>query len=519
MSRGSWDEAPPMTGPGGFGGFLDRALARGPLRPWPRAELDGDGWRALLQRLETTPDWSLIGLWAEPSRVHLTLRDDPNGDIAVFSLAAPEGRYPAVSPVRPGALRLERAIRDLFGLAAEGAEDERPWLDHGRWPVARPLAANPAPPSEPPGYAFLPAEGEGLHQIPVGPVHAGVIEPGHFRFHANGETVVRLEERLGYVHKGIEGLMAGKTPAEAARLAARISGDSTVAHSLGFARAVEAALGIEAPPRAHCLRALMAELERIANHVFDIGAICNDATFPLLLAELTRLREAVLQAAGECFGHRLMMDRVVPGGVAVDLGADGAQRIGALVRTLRPRFAELMRIYDSKPSLLDRMVQTGVTARALVERFAAGGHVGRAAGRAQDARRSPGYPPYPDLDFVVPVLTEGDVNARVLIRQREVEASLGLVEQILARLPAGPILESLPANGGACEGMALVEAFRGELMTWVALDAAGRVRRCHPRDASWFQWPLLEAAIEGNIVADFPLCNKSFNCSYSGQDL
>ena len=509
-----------MTGSGSFGGFLDRAVAQAPQRPWSRVELDLAGWQALLVRLETTPDWSLIGLWAEPTLVHMGLRDDSTGDIAVFSLAAPDGHYPAVSPVRPSANRLERAARDLFGLEADGAADGRPWLDHGRWPIRHPLAAAPAgPPPEPYGYQFLPAEGEGLHQIPVGPVHAGIIEPGHFRFHANGEAVVRLEQRLGYVHKGIEGLMAGKTPAEATRLASRISGDSAVAHALAFARAVEAALGIEAPPRAHYLRALMAELERIANHVFDIGAVCNDATFPLLLAELTRLREAVLQTTQECFGHRLMMDRVVPGGVAVDLDAAGAKRIGVLVGMLRPRFAELMRIYDGKPSLLDRMVQTGVTATALVQRFAAGGHVGRAAGRAQDARRSPSYPPYPDLEFAVPVLTQGDVNARVLIRQREVEASLGLVEQILARLPAGPTSTALPAGRAAGEGMALVEAFRGEIMTWVALDAGGRVRRCHPRDASWFQWPLLEAAIEGNIVADFPLCNKSFNCSYSGQDL
>jgi Ni,Fe-hydrogenase III large subunit len=186
---------------------------------------------------------------------------------------------------------------------------------------------------------------------------------------------------------------------------------------------------------------------------------------------------------------------------------------------LRPNFAQLMRIYDSKPSLLDRMVGTGIARSDLVQRFGAGGHVGRASGRDQDARKNPGYAPYPDLEFAVPVLGEGDVNARVLVRQREVEASLGLVEQILARLPAGPILAPLPPVGEPREGMALVEAFRGELLVWVALDAERRVRRCHPRDASWFQWPLLEAAIEGNIVADFPLCNKSFNCSYSGQDL
>ena len=163
------------------------------------------------------------------------------------------------------------------------------------------------------------------------------------------------------------------------------------------------------------------------------------------------------------------------------------------------------------------MVGTGVTQAALVHRFAAGGHVGRAAGRSFDARVNPGYPPYDRLTFEVPVLHEGDVNARVHIRAREIAASLGLIEQILEGLPAGPIAVALPQDDGM--GTALVEAFRGEILTWVRLDRDGRVARCHPRDASWFQWPLLEAAIEGNIVADFPLCNKSFNCSYAGHDL
>jgi Ni,Fe-hydrogenase III large subunit len=176
-----------------------------------------------------------------------------------------------------------------------------------------------------------------------------------------------------------------------------------------------------------------------------------------------------------------------------------------------------MHTYEEKPSLLDRTVGTGITRAALVHRFGAGGHVGRAAGRGQDARRNPSYPPYDDLDFEVPVMAEGDVNARVWVRAKEVEASLGLLRRLVDGLPAGPISVDLPARAG--EGMALVEAFRGEILTWVRLDAEGRIARCHPRDPSWFQWPLLEAAIEGNIVADFPLCNKSFNCSYSGHDL
>ncbi len=498
--------------------IVSRGAAVAAHRPWPRAVLDGEAWRAAAARLGET-DWTLLGLWGEAAAVHVALHDEAAAEIVVLSLECPDGRFPSLASARPSAIRLERAAADLFGLVPEGAVDSRPWLDHGRWGVSHPLgrrvpAAGPAP-----AYAFLAAEGEGLHQIPVGPVHAGIIEPGHFRFHANGETVVRLEERLGYVHKGIEGLLEGSTLDRAGKLMARVSGDSTVAYSFAFARAAEAAAAIEVPARAQWLRALMAELERLANHFGDIGAICNDAAFALLHAHCALLREAVLQESDACFGHRLMMDRIVPGGVACDLDDAGRARLLALGGRLRARFAELFELYDNTASLLDRTEGTGIVSPALVRKFGAGGFVGRASGRAFDARRSPGYPPYGELEFSVPVLNQGDVNARLLIRAREVEQSLGLVTQILNRLPAGPVRGPEPGKSAAGEGMALVEGFRGDVLVWLRLQEGGRIARCFPRDPSWFQWPLLEAAIENNIVADFPLCNKSFNCSYSGHDL
>jgi Ni,Fe-hydrogenase III large subunit len=483
-------------------------------RPWPRRRLTRALWLDLATHL-TVVDWALIGLWAEPGEVHAAVLDQSSGAVAVASLPCPDGRFPSLAGVRPGAQRLERAAQDLFGLAADGLVDPRPWLDHGQGLRSR----ADAPAATRPGteYAFLPVIGEGLHQIPVGPVHAGIIEPGHFRFHCNGEAVVRLEQRLGYVHKGTERLMEGKTVAAAAKLASRLSGDSTVAHALAFARAVEAATGSDAPPRATWLRALMAELERIANHFGDIGAICNDASFVFMQSQMTVLRELVLRSAGAAFGHRLMMDAVIPGGVARDLESDGVFHLSTLVADLRPRFAALMAIYDNKPSLTDRTVSTGIVKPDLARHFGAGGFVGRASGRAIDARTCPGYAPYDALDFTVPVLTDGDVHSRLMIRAKEVEASFGLIEQMLARLPAGAIAAPLAAAAG--DGMALVEGFRGDILAWVALAADGTVRRAHLRDPSWFQWPLLDAAIEGNIVADFPLCNKSFNCSYSGHDL
>jgi Ni,Fe-hydrogenase III large subunit len=505
-----------MADPGALADLLAEGEPVAAHRPWPRVVVSGRTWSAATSALPEGK-LGLLGLFGETDAVHMALLDESSGKIGVLSLACPEGRFPSVARLHSPAIRLERTITDLFGLVANDAPDARPWLDHGVWGLKHPLGASLAAAAAADPYLFLAAEGESLHQIPVGPVHAGIIEPGHFRFTAGGETVVRLEQRLGYVHKGIEGLMAGADLERATKLASRTSGDSTVAYALAFARAAEAALGIEPPPRAVWLRALMAELERMANHLGDIGAICNDAAFALMHAHCGVLRERVLRTADASFGHRLMMDRIRPGGVAVDLAPDGAAALRALLAEIRHRFPELVELYDNTASLQDRTVATGRVPPELVRRFGAGGYVGRAAGRAFDSRRTPGYPPYDQLRLEVPVFEESDVNARVWVRIREVEQSLLLIEQILERLPEGPIRIDVPAAGG--EGMALAEAFRGDVLIWLRLGGDGRIQRCHLRDASWFQWPLLEAAIEGNIVADFPLCNKSFNCSYSGHDL
>jgi Ni,Fe-hydrogenase III large subunit len=450
----------------------------------------------------------------------MALLDEPAGTTGVLSLEGLEGgEYPSVAQLHPPALRPERAIRDLTGLEPWGLPDSRPWLDHDRWDLHYPLGKRRVPSLETAPYTFLRAEGDGLHQIPVGPVHAGIIEPGHFRFTANGETVVRLEERLGYVHKGIEALMVGADLVRGAQLAGRTSGDSTVAYAYAFSRAVESALGFIVPYRAIWLRALMAELERLANHLGDIGAICNDAAFSLMQAHCGVLRERVLRAADAAFGHRLMRDRIVPGGVTTDLNGDGAAGLRNLLAEIRRRFPALVELYDNTASLQDRTVGTGKLSVDQAREYGAGGYIGRASGRGFDARQVLHYPPYDSLVFDVPVLDDGDVNARVWIRIREVEQSLLLVEQILDRLPKGSIADVVPSVGECREGVALIEGFRGDVLVWLRLSPDGMIERCHLRDPSWFQWPLLEAAIEGNIVADFPLCNKSFNCSYSGHDL
>lgn len=478
-----------------------------------RSTVDTVAWLAARDAL-SRGEIDLLSLWAEVGMVHAALRE--GGRVVVLSLPCPVGVFPSIGALHPPAIRFERAITDLYGLMPGGAVDTRPWLDHGVWPLRHPLASDPSPSPAVAAYPFLPVEGEHLHQIPVGPVHAGIIEPGHFRFTASGETIARLEARLGYVHKGITGLMRGRALGEATRLAGHVSGDSTIAYSLAFALAVESAVGIDAPPRAVALRALMAEIERLANHFGDIGAICNDASLAIMQAHCMILRENLLRFSGKHFGHRLMMDAVLPGGVVRDLTADGARQLLRLVVHLRTRFAMLVEVYDDSASLLDRTVGTGVLKPEHARRFAAGGYVGRASGRDFDARREFAYAPYGNLKFAVPRLTEGDVNARILIRMREAEASFDILEQLLSRLPAGETIVPLAARPG--EGLAVVEGFRGEVLAWVRLNGDG-VAEAHLRDPSWMQWPLLEAAVEGNIVADFPLCNKSFNCSYSGHDL
>ncbi|PIW26862.1 MAG: hydrogenase expression protein HypE [Rhodospirillales bacterium CG15_BIG_FIL_POST_REV_8_21_14_020_66_15] len=486
-------------------------------RPWPRAVVDPAAW---VKGVEGLADgrWTLVNLWAQADRVHMALYEAAAAKAGVVSLDCIDGGFPSVGRGHPPAIRLERAIQDLFGLCADGLHDTRPWLDHGLWGQRRPLAGggDPAPAQD---YGFLPCEGEGLHQVAVGPVHAGIIEPGHFRFTANGETVVRLEERLGYLHKGIDRLMAGAGLERGAQLAGRTSGDSTVAYAWAFAQAAEAALGVQVPERALWLRAVMAELERLANHLGDIGAVCNDAAFAIIHAHTAVLRERVLRAADACFGHRLMRDRIVPGGVSCDLDAAGETRLRNLIGGLRVAMPGIIHLFDDTPSLKDRTVSTGRLTPKLAARFGAGGFVGRASGRDFDTRRDIAYAPYDGLAFEVPVVRSGDVNARVWIRIQEVEQGLSLLEQCLAHLRPGPLRAEVTPVGAPTEGLGMVEGFRGDVFAWLALDAEGRVDRCHLRDPSWFQWPLLEAVIEDNIIADFPLCNKSFNCSYSGHDL
>ena len=430
--------------------------------------------------------------------------------------------YPDLSGLFPAANRMQRAMRDLLGIAADGADDTRPWFRHGAWrenefPLRRDFTRSAAANSDEP-YAFVKVEGDGVHEIAVGPIHAGIIEPGHFRFSVVGEKVLRLEERLGYTHKGIDKRFEAFTVAEGFRLAGRVSGDSTVAFAWAYAQAAESLLAIVPPPRARWMRALMLERERVANHLGDLGALGNDAAFGFALTQFMRLKEDWLRLNDRVFGHRFMMDRIVPGGVQASMGATQAEALARQTHELEGEVATLHSIFDEHAGLQDRFITTGRVKPDLARHLGLCGLAGRASGQAYDLRADCLCAPYDELEVKKVVYSAGDVAARAHARFDELAESLRLIRAILLKMPDGETSVDLPLPRPGAFGVGWIEGWRGEAFVAIEAGTDGRIRRCHAHDPSWHNWPLLEHAVMGNIVPDFPLINKSFNLSYSGAD-
>jgi len=432
-----------------------------------------------------------------------------------------EADYPGLQDLFPVASRLQRAAADLSG-AMSSDPDTRPWLCHGAWPAGfHPLRdsamADSAAPA--PDYAFVRVQGEGVHEIAVGPVHAGIIEPGHFRFSVVGEKVLRLEQRLGYAHKGIERRFSELRLSQGHRLAARICGDSAVAFSWAYCQAAEGLAGIEAPARAHWLRALALELERIANHLGDLGALANDCGFAFGLAQFSRLKELLLRATEATLGQRYLMDFIVPGGTRADLRGAAPRGLLACIAQLGAEAQRLREILEDHAGVRDRWVGAGIVAPALARRLGLTGLAGRASGQAYDLRADQPHAPYDQLAPRKCVRSGGDVAARVGVRFDELFESCRLVRTILERAPAGAYAADFVEPAGAGFALGLIEGWRGPVLIGLAAGESGSIRRCHAHDPSWQNWPVLEHAIIDNIVPDFPLINKSFNLSYSGHDL
>jgi Ni,Fe-hydrogenase III large subunit len=495
---------------------LIRSAATEPCLPWPRHVLPPADWAQMAAVLADEPTLALLALWADTGHVHAILIDEAVGEPLLASTTIEAGVYAALSPSRPLTAWFERMVQDLWGHTAAGGIDQRPWLDHGHWPQTHPMALRPDAPrgrSEPP--EFLPVAGEELDQIPLGPIRGGIEAASHLRLTGRGETIARLEARLGYTHKGTLTLMRGKSPRAAARFAARLSGESTVAHAIAFARATEAALNAEPPPRAVALRAVMAEMERLACHLGGLGAVGEAAGFAVLTARCGSYREAIHRAADIAFGHRLMMDCIIPGGAAADIVPGGPEAVLRAVADLASGLPELERLYDSGP-LASLLSGIGVVSAALASRLAAGGVIGRAAGRAVDARRFPGYDPYGSLAVSVPVLANGDADARTRLRLKEIGESIRLLRAVLDALPPGPVSIPLPADTG--EGVGFAESARGDVWHWLRLDH-GQIASVFMRDPGWAHWPLFETIAAGAQTADLPLIQASFDLASSGVDL
>jgi len=502
---------------------------------------------AYLMTLHDVEDWGRIaqsaknfgcrwaGVWADQVDEQVAIRAAfvYRGDYLVIqvSLDISHPVMPSHTPYFEVANRMERHLQDMYGILLSDHPDMRRWTRHCAWaedrfpmrntfprqgePVSRGKSRTPSD-SDYPMRTIL---GASVYQIPVGPVHAGIIEPGHFRFHAVGENVLSLEQRLGYVHKGIEKIAEGRDAEALARLAARVSGDSTVAHAWCACQAMERAQHCQPSQRSIALRALAAERERIANHLGDIGAICNDVGFAFAHMQFSRLRECWLRENERVYKHRLIMDYVVPGGVSHDIGDEDGERMLELNSFIAQELKSLLPILFDHPSLEDRLLETGVLTPELAAILGVTGFVGKASGVDYDVRRDHAYAPYDSLDPSSPLSRAGDVAARLQIRVEEIHHSLKLIENLLA-LPRQDDVDSMwPLKPGVGQGIGLIEGWRGEIISYVRFDDAGKIARFFPRDPSWFSWPALEHLIHGNIVPDFPVCNKSVNASYSGHDL
>ncbi len=480
----------------------------------------------------------LLAMWGSDERaqgngfvLHVVLVNEKG----LVCLYVPGESYPDISGIFPVANRMQRAVYDLMGIAAQDAQDTRQWLRHSAWqgfPLRKDFISDPQANSSntcpPPcsgeeyvdDYPFVQVEGQGVHEIPVGPVHAGIIEPGHFRFSVVGEKVLRLEERLGYTHKWVEKRFEGLTLRQGAKLAGRVSGDSTVAYAWAYAMAAECIAGITPPDRALWLRALFLERERIANHLGDLGYLGNDVALSFGFAQFWILKEQVLRNNAALFGHRYLMDRVIPGGVAVDLSMEGKETLLKEMTLLEQQVHILRHVYDEHAGVQDRYIGTGRVEPKLAAQLGLCGLAGRASSQAWDTRVQFPCAPYDKLDVKMAVHQNGDVAARVTLRFDELFESLRLQRDILMNLIGGDglahELEQLPASGF---GIGMVEGWRGEVMVAIHTDAQGNPDRVHPHDPSWQNWPVLEHAIMDNVVPDFPLINKSFNLSYSGHDL
>lgn len=431
--------------------------------------------------------------------------------------------FPSLTPVIHQATFYELEINSFFGLTPVGHPHIRPFLVHNNWPAniyplrkdfnykKRPATANTP-------YEFQIVSGEGIYEIPVGPVHAGIIEPGHFRFSVAGEEIVSLEPKLGFVHKGSEKLFEELSFDNKIKLSERISGDTSFTHALAYCLAIEILNNTIIPSRAKYLRVIYSELERLANHLNDIGFIINDTAFSFG-GNGPRLKEQVMQLCEQLTGSRFLRNVNTMGGVTKDISIEMQATIEDVLQKIKNDFEGVIAVIEDSESVLNRLKGTGRLDKQVAADHGVVGIAARAVGLPRDARIEYPYAAYPDINLKIAHQTSGDVYARFNIRVNEVYGSIDIISQALKKLPQGPILNKTAVKlkkGAYAVGIA--EGWRGDIVYFIATDSKGQISRVGVRDASFLNWPAVPYAVVGNIVPDFPLINKSFNLSYSGFD-
>lgn len=460
--------------------------------------------------------------------VHAILSlDGKNEWIEVYAaLHESSPKYPALTTTIMGAIWFEKYMMDMFGIVAEGHPDPRRLVHHenvplNTFPLRKDFAWNTVMKKDNVPFPMMHVEGNGVYEIPVGPIHAGIIEPGHFRFNVAGERIINLEGKLFFTHKGVEKLLEGKTVAAALPYVERISDDSAASHALTFVQAVELIAKYTVSDRANLLRTLVVELERITMHIFDMANIAGMGTgFTVMAAHGFRIKENLVRLSEKVFGNRFWRGFIVPGGVAKDLGKSELHQIKTTAMEVVDEMRDLLQIGLESDGLLERMETTGLLKTEAAKAYGAVGLAARASNVKIDVRADHPYAAYGTIKFRVVTKRTGDVFSRFMVRVEEMENSLEMIQEIVGSLghtTDGEIHGEL--NLGKGEALAAVEGWRGEILHFVRLNDKGIIERLAVRDPSLCNWPLFGEIGPGNIIPDFPLCNKSLNLSYSGCDL
>ncbi|MCL6592748.1 MAG: NADH-quinone oxidoreductase subunit C [Alicyclobacillus sp.] len=443
--------------------------------------------------------------------------------VRVIETVVPEDRpaYPSVSQIVPAASWAEREARDLLGVEPLGHPDPRPLVFHDHWPTGIYPLRKDYPVCQIPDrqsgmrWTYPIVEGEGVHEVRVGPIHAGIIEPGHFRFQVMGDSVLHLEAQLFYTHRGLEKRCEGMPLSEGLRLAEHICGVCSVSHALSYCQAVEGAVEAEIPPRAQYLRVLFAELERLYNHIGDIGNLCAGVGYAFGSQYGARLKERLMQLNDALTGHRFLRGNIVLGGVANDIQDGTLQSLEAHLQDIRRELRDIVSQIQAHEMVVYRFRGTGILPHQAAVDFAAVGPAARASSCDVDARRDLPYAAYPRLFFEVPVLKEGDVWARFLERTLEAEQSFHILQQVLDQLPDGPVRVPVVELPAYHFGIGVSESPRGDNVHFVMAGPKHSVFRYRVRSASYANWPVVPLCVPGNIIADFPLINKSFELCYA----